>query len=109
MKSASDYALRKAQLASQCDLERLRLQFALTQIRGALTAPAATQPTSWAAPVAVTLLGLALPAMGLQRVKGIVKVLTLALSGYRVLVRLRALSAIATPASAVGQAPVSQK
>jgi hypothetical protein len=93
MKSPCDYALRRAQLVAQCDLERLRLRFALTQIRDTLTAPVATHPTVWAAPVAATLLGFALPSLGLQRVRGIVQMLTLALGGYRLVTRLRALSA----------------
>lgn len=105
MTSPSDYALRKAQLVAQCDLERLRLRFTLAQIRDTLTAPVATQPTVWAAPVAATVLGFALPSLGLQRVKGIVHMLSLALNGYRLLIRLRALSASAAPSSAHPQAP----
>ena len=93
MKPSSEYDLRKAQLVAQCDLERLRLRFTLTQIRDTLTAPVATQPTVWAAPVAATVLGFALPSLGVQRVKGIVQMLSLALNGYRLLTRLRALSA----------------
>ena len=93
MKPSSEYDLRKAHLVAQCDLERLRLRFTLAQIRDTLTAPVATQPTSWAAPVAATVLGFALPSLGVQRVKGIVQMLSLALNGYRLLARLRALSA----------------
>jgi hypothetical protein len=43
--------------------------------------------------VAATVLGFALPSLGVQRVKGIVQMLSLALNGYRLLARLRALSA----------------
>lgn len=92
MKLPSDYALRKAQLVAQCDLERMRLSFTLGQIRDTLTTPVAAQPTVWATPVAATLLSLALPTLGLQRVKGMVQMLSLALNSYRVLTRLRALS-----------------
>lgn len=109
MKLPSDYALRKAQLVAQCDLERLRLRFTLTQIRDTLTAPVATQPTVWAAPVAATLLSFTLPSLGMQRVKGIVQVLSLALNGYRLVIRLRALTASTVFASNTPQAPAPQK
>lgn len=93
MTAPSDYALRKAQLVAQCDLDRLRLRFSLVQIRDTLTAPvAAPQPTAWAAPVAATVLSLALPSLGMHRAKGMVQMLSLALNGYRVFTRLRALS-----------------
>ncbi len=97
MTSSSDYALRKAQLVAQCDLERLRLRFSLSQIRDTLTTPVATQPTVWATPVAATLLSLALPTLGLQRVKGTLQMLSLALNSYRVFTRLRALSRSTAP------------
>lgn len=103
MKSSSEYDLRKAQLVAQCDLERLRLRFTMAQIRDTLTAPASTQPTVWAAPVAATLLSFTLPSLGTQRVRRIVRVLSLALSGYRLLTRLRALTA--KTASAPAGAP----
>jgi hypothetical protein len=105
MNLPSDYALRKAQLVAQCDLERLRLRFALGQIRDTLTAPvAAPQPTVWAVPVAATLLSLALPSLGMRRVKGVVQMLSLALNSYRVLIRLRVLSAGAAPAGQASRA-----
>lgn len=83
MTPRDDYALRKAQLVAQCDLERLRMQFALRHIRSTVTAPVQLQPTVWAKPVAATLLGFAVPTLGVQRVKGIVNVLSMALAAYR--------------------------
>ena len=93
MNPRDDYALRKAQLVAQCDLERLRIQFALGHIRTTVTAPVQVQvqPTTWAAPVAATLLGFAVPALGVQRVKGIVDLLSMALAGYRAVHNWRAL------------------
>ena len=83
MNPREDYALRKARLVAQCDLERLRIQFALRHIRSTATAPVQLQPTVWARPVAATLLGFAVPALGAQRVRGIVDLLSLALTAYR--------------------------
>lgn len=96
MTPGEDYALRKAQLVAQCDLERLRLQFTLHHIRSTLTAPVHTQPTVWAAPVAGTLLSFALPSLGMQRVKGILEILSLALTAYRAAQTWRAPAAPAT-------------
>lgn len=79
-----DYALRKAQLVAQCDLERLRLLFTLREIQIVATAPIQARPTVWAAPVAATLLSFALPSLGVQRVRGIIELLSMALTGYRV-------------------------
>lgn len=91
MNAHVDYALRKAQLVAQCDIERLRLQFTLSNIRNTVRAPVELKPTVWAAPVAAALLNVAVPSLGVQRVKGIVELLTLALSGYRALQHWRAL------------------
>jgi hypothetical protein len=85
MSSQDEYALRKAQLIAQCDLERLRIQFALHELRVTVNAPIATEPTVWAAPVAATLISFALPALGVQRVTGIVQILSFALKGYQAL------------------------
>lgn len=97
MNPRDDYALRKAQLVARCDLERLRMQFALGHIRSTITAPVQVQPTTWARPVAATLLGFAVPALGAQRVKGIVDLLSMALVGYRAVHNWRALQHTASP------------
>ena len=97
MNPRDDYALRKAQLVAQCDLERLRIQFALGHIRSTLTAPVPIQPTRWARPVAATLLGVALPSLGVQRVKSIVEVLSMAVSAFRAVQNWRALQHTAAP------------
>lgn len=85
MSPQDDYALRKAQLIAQCDLERLRIQFALHELRITLTAPIATEPTAWAAPVAATLISFAVPTLGVQRATGILQILSFALKGYQAL------------------------
>lgn len=92
MSSHMDYTLRKAQLVAQCDLERMRLQFTLQGIRSVVAAPVSAQPTVWAAPVAATVMSFALPALGTQRVKTILMVLSMALTGYRALQNWRALT-----------------
>ena len=96
MNPRDDYALRKAQLVAQCDLERLRMQFALGHIRNTVTAPVQRQPSAWVRPVAATLLGFAVPALGVQRVKGLVELLSMALAGYRAVHNWRALQRAAS-------------
>lgn len=95
-----DYTLRKAQLVAQCDLERLRLQFTLREIRSVASAPVRVQPTAWAAPVAATLLSFALPSLGVQRVRGIVQLLSMALTGYRIFQNWQAMQQPNRPPSA---------
>jgi len=91
MSTQDEYALRKAQLVAQCDLDRLRIQFALHELRITVSAPIATEPTAWAAPVAATLISFALPALGVQRVTGMVQILSFALKGYQALQNWRRL------------------
>ena len=104
MNPRDDYALRKAQLVAQCDLERLRMRFALGHIRRTVTAPVPVEPTAWAKPVAATLLGFAVPTLGAQRVQGIVQMVSMAFKAYRVVQAWRALqppqAAPATPDTA---------
>lgn len=101
MNPRDDYALRKAQLVAQCDLQRLRMQFALRNIHSTVMAPVQVQPSAWAAPVAATLLGFAVPALGAQRVKSIVAVLSMALAGYRAVQGWRAMQHGANPTATV--------
>ncbi len=84
MSTQSDYATRKALLVQRCDLERLRLQRALGQARAQLRQPLTEVPTSpWTAPFTATLLSLALPQLGVQRLQNLVALLKVALTGYR--------------------------
>jgi hypothetical protein len=84
MTNQSDYANRKVLLVQRCDLERLRLQRALGQARAQLRQPLTEAPPSpWTAPFTATLLSLALPQLGVQRLQNLVALLKVALTGYR--------------------------
>lgn len=84
MTNQSDYATRKALLVQRCDLERLRLQRALGQARAQLRQPLTEAPPSpWTAPFTATLISLALPQLGVQRLQNLVALLKVALTGYR--------------------------
>lgn len=84
MSNQTDYATRKALLVQRCDLERLRLQRALGQAKHQLRQPLGDAPPSpWTAPFTATLLSLALPQLGVQRLQNVVALLKLALTGYR--------------------------
>jgi hypothetical protein len=84
MSTQSDYATRKALLVQRCDLERLRLQRALGQAKAQLR-PSLTEapPSPWTAPFTATLISLALPQLGVQRLHNLVALLKVALTGYR--------------------------
>jgi hypothetical protein len=90
MTPSNEYALRKAQLVARCDLERLRLQFSLQQMRQAVTGPRTGTRAAWTAPVAATLLSFALPSLGVQRLTGYVRLLSLAVTAYRIASQWRA-------------------
>lgn len=84
MSNQSDYATRKALLVQRCDLERLRLQRALGQAKVQLRQPLTEAPPSpWTAPFTATLISLALPHLGVQRLQTLVSLLKVALTGYR--------------------------
>ena len=84
MSNQSDYATRKALLVQRCDLERLRLQRALGQAKAQLRPPLTEAPPSpWTAPFTATLISLALPQLGVQRLQNLVALLKVALTGYR--------------------------
>lgn len=84
MSNQSDYAMRKALLVQRCDLERLRLQRALGQAKAQLRPPLTNAPASpWTAPFTATLISLALPHLGVQRLQNLVALLKVALTGYR--------------------------
>lgn len=84
MSNQSDYATRKALLVQRCDLERLRLQRALGQAKTQLRQPLTEAPPSpWSAPFTATLISLALPHLGVQRLQTLVSLLKVALTGYR--------------------------
>lgn len=84
MSNQTDYATRKALLVQRCDLERLRLQRALGQAKHQLRQPLTDAPPApWTAPFTATLISLALPQLGAQRLQQLVSLLKVALTGYR--------------------------
>ncbi|MDQ1258869.1 MAG: hypothetical protein QG643_693 [Pseudomonadota bacterium] len=84
MSTQTDYATRKALLVQRCDLERLRLQRALGQAKHQLRQPLTDAPPApWTAPFTATLISLALPQLGTQRLQQLVSLLKVALTGYR--------------------------
>lgn len=90
MMQNNEHALRKAQLVARCDLERLRLQFSVQQLRQTVTGTGTGAPAAWTAPVAATLLSFALPTLGVQRLSGYVRLLSLAVTAYRIASQWRA-------------------
>lgn len=84
MSNQTDYATRKALLVQRCDLERLRLQRALGQAKTQLRQPLTTEANApWTAPFTATLVSLALPHLGAQRLQNLIALLKVALTGYR--------------------------
>ena len=68
----------------RCDLERLRLQRALGQAKTQLRQPLSLEPSApWTAPFTATLVSLALPHLGVQRLQHLMALLKVALTGYR--------------------------
>lgn len=84
MSQLDDYAQRKALLVLKSDLERLRLSGAARQAQALLAPPAPTERAAWIRPLASTVLGLALPLAGPQRLILLVRSLSFALRAYRV-------------------------
>ena len=85
MNPSGEYSQRKARLIAKADLERLKLRYALREMKQTISPAADTVRPKWAAPVAGTVLALALPALGLQRIQHIVRMASTALLAYRIL------------------------
>ena len=85
MNPSGEYSQRKALLIAKADLERLKLRYALREMKQTISPAADTVRPKWAAPVAGTVLALALPALGLQRIQHIVRMASTALLAYRIL------------------------
>lgn len=83
MNQHDDYADRKALLVLKSDLDRIRFTLAVRQVRTVLNPPVSAERATWAAPVAGTLVGLALPLVGKQRLTVIVRSLSIAITVYR--------------------------
>ena len=84
MNPGGEYAQRKALLIARADLERLKLRYALREMKHGINPPADTAPAQWVAPVAGTLLALALPALGIGRIQHIVRMASTGLLAYRI-------------------------
>ncbi len=90
MNKLDDYAERKAFLVLKADLDRLQFRIAVRQVRNIVLPPVAPERAVWAAPLAGTLVGLALPLVGKQRLTSLVRTLSIALTVYRVIRNWRA-------------------
>ncbi len=83
MKLDTEYAQRKALMVAACDLQRLRLQRSLLALRAQAQPPAQHKAPAWSAPVAATLLSLALPQWGPQRLQRVLELAQWALQALR--------------------------
>jgi hypothetical protein len=82
MNPNGEYSRRKALLIAKADLERLKLRHALREIQHSLHPPDA--PTAkWVSPAASTIMALALPALGLQKIRNLVQMVSAGLLAYR--------------------------
>jgi hypothetical protein len=84
MNPTGEYSRRKTLLIAKADLERLKLRHALGDIHHTLRPPA-TPPAKWVAPAASTILALAMPTLGLQKIRHLVQMLSAGVLAYRVL------------------------
>jgi hypothetical protein len=83
MNPTGEYSQRKALLIAKADLERLKLRYSLREIKHAIHPPADASPAKWVSPVANTLMVLALPALGTERISQILRMASTALLAYR--------------------------
>lgn len=83
MNPTGEYSRRKSLLIAKADLERLKLRHALGEIENTLRPPATT-PAKWVAPTANTILALAMPALGLQKIRHLVQMLSTGVLIYRI-------------------------
>lgn len=90
MNKLDDYAERKAFLVLKADLDRLQFRIAVRQVRNIVAPPVPPERAAWAAPVAGTLVGLALPLVGQQRLTTLMRTLSIALTVYRAIRNWRA-------------------
>ncbi len=84
MNPNGEYSRRKALLIAKADLERLKLRHALREIQHIVQPPQA--PASpWVSPAASTLMALALPALGLQKLRNLLQMVSAGVLAYRLL------------------------
>lgn len=84
MNPTGEYAQRKALLIAKADLERLKLRYAVKEIKHTIQPPSHAAPAKWVQPVATTVMTLALPSFGTQRIHHILQVASTALLAYRI-------------------------
>lgn len=90
MNKLDEYAERKALLVLKSDLDRIRLTIAVRQVRAIFAPPVAPERAAWTAPLAGTLVGLALPLVGAQRLTRMVRALSIGLTAYQAIRNWRA-------------------
>jgi hypothetical protein len=83
MSSLDDLAQRKALLVAQAELERLRLTQAFGDARGIISPARDPDRAARRRPLAMRLIGFAVPMLGLTRAAGLVRGLSLGLTAYR--------------------------
>jgi hypothetical protein len=75
---------RKALLVTRAELDRTRLSLAVHEIRGILHPPVDAARSAALRPAAATVVGLAVPLLGMRRFARWVRFTSLALTAYRV-------------------------
>ncbi len=84
MNPTGEYDQRKALLIAKADLERLKLRYAVKEIKQTIQPSSHTAPAKWVLPVANTVMALVLPSLGTQRMRHILQMASTALLAYRV-------------------------
>jgi len=83
MNPTGEYAQRKALLIAKADLERLKFRYAIKEIKHTIHPPSEAGRAKWVSPVANTIMVLALPALGTQRISQILRMVSTGLLAYR--------------------------
>ena len=84
MNPDGEYSHRKALLIAKADLERLKLRYSLREIKHTIHPPSNVVPAKWVSPVANTLMVLALPALGTERISQILRMVSTGMLAYRI-------------------------
>lgn len=82
--SGRSFEQRKALLATQASLDRMRLTLAVQEIRSAISPVASAEAATRSRSTATTLLRYALPLVGAHRLSRWLRVASLAFTAYRV-------------------------
>jgi hypothetical protein len=76
-------AERKARLVAQSDLQRMQAMLAWHTARSIMSPPAAGERSGMSRSIATTLIGIALPLIGARKLRGTMRVLTVAATALR--------------------------